>query len=613
MKKITIIILLNLFLISSLTAQNLLYNGDFESGGNGTNFLVDGAGYTLITTPTGNTSAGNYAFVSNPLPLNTTSFISSFDHTTGNASGKMMVVDGNSNNTQPRFWKAGSNGQGFCGLSTINGQYFFSYYIKSVANTVTAADPTTRADIRVAFTGAINITLAEGSQIAPLPSTIAPDFGWQKVTYSFIAINPCVTIEMWNNNPSFVGNDFAIDDLSLSVAGLSAFSYVNSGNVSCNGANDGFIVVNPANPPTTIYSLSGTSNATNSSVVFTGLAPGTYAINFTDSVLGVTNITGITITQPAIVPPIITSPNTVIGIGNATTLTASGGNGTYLWTASPPDPSLATPTAANITVSPTVTTTYTCSSGAIARNLIFNGDFEVLNQPFITNAQNYFKIANPSCFENTIGIVPNSQAWCPTLSNCNTRTNTGSMLVYNGSNLATGSKIVWSQKVPVPSGTNLTFSFWLQSLGLPAINPSTVEVTINGVVVNTSTIPATDCTWVQRIINWNSGAATFADIRIIDKLQTIGYQNDYAIDDITFSYNKNCVPSKNVIVSFATTTPVLGGINLTVTSDSPVCDELDCVNLTAVYTDTKRTTTYTVAPKVGGFAAYPFKIGRAHV
>ena len=75
--------IITLFSIGS-NSQNLLINGDFESGGNGVGFNINGAGYSEILPPfSGNTSPGNYAFTNNPQPMNTGFFIAGGDHTTG--------------------------------------------------------------------------------------------------------------------------------------------------------------------------------------------------------------------------------------------------------------------------------------------------------------------------------------------------------------------------------------------------------------------------------------------------------------------------------------------------------------------------------------------------
>ncbi len=76
----------SLILITALISfqgfsQNLLVNGDFESG-SVVGFFSNGAGYTRITPPfSGSTNAGNWALTSNQQPMNTASFINSGDHT----------------------------------------------------------------------------------------------------------------------------------------------------------------------------------------------------------------------------------------------------------------------------------------------------------------------------------------------------------------------------------------------------------------------------------------------------------------------------------------------------------------------------------------------------
>jgi hypothetical protein len=76
---------------TTISAQTLI-NGNFESGGNGVGFLINGIGYTQINPPTGSSFQGNYAITTNPQLLNS-NFISGGDHTTG--FGRMLVVDGN--------------------------------------------------------------------------------------------------------------------------------------------------------------------------------------------------------------------------------------------------------------------------------------------------------------------------------------------------------------------------------------------------------------------------------------------------------------------------------------------------------------------------------------
>ncbi|WP_396140459.1 hypothetical protein, partial [Flavobacterium sp.] len=202
----------SLILISALISfqgfsQNLLVNGDFESG-SVVGFFSNGAGYTRITPPfSGSTNAGNWALTSNSQLLNTSSFVSSGDHTSG--TGFMMVVDGNTTGGQQNFWEAGNAGGGVCGLS-IGSTYTFSYWIRSVYGPV-SGNPTP-AIIGVDILNANSVTLVSGSLTAPPTAN-----GWQQVVFSFRPNGSCVNIKLFNNNTNFDGNDFAIDDISVTA------------------------------------------------------------------------------------------------------------------------------------------------------------------------------------------------------------------------------------------------------------------------------------------------------------------------------------------------------------------------------------------------------------
>ena len=188
-------------------SQNLLVNGDFESG-SVVGFFSNGAGYTRITPPfSGSTNAGNWALTTNPQLLNTSSFVSTGDHTSG--TGFMMVIDGNTTGGQQNFWEAGNAGGGVCGLS-IGSTYTFSYWIRSVYGPV-SGNPTP-AILGVDILNANTVTLVSGSLTAPPTAN-----GWQQVVFTFRPNGSCVNIKLFNNNTNFDGNDFAIDDMSVTA------------------------------------------------------------------------------------------------------------------------------------------------------------------------------------------------------------------------------------------------------------------------------------------------------------------------------------------------------------------------------------------------------------
>ncbi|MFN9113687.1 MAG: hypothetical protein ACK5XN_26760 [Bacteroidota bacterium] len=151
------------FFFSSVFAQNLIANGDFEQGNN----VGFSSNYVFIA-PTGSTSAGQYGIGKNPQLYNSSSFINTGDHTTG--TGNMMIVDGtnNSGNPEPFFWRVNNNGE-ICGL-TVGAKYTFSYWIKSIYNP--GISGASVANVRIKWNnsqGGEFINPVSGSTFAPVP------------------------------------------------------------------------------------------------------------------------------------------------------------------------------------------------------------------------------------------------------------------------------------------------------------------------------------------------------------------------------------------------------------------------------------------------------------
>ncbi|HRG18952.1 MAG TPA: lamin tail domain-containing protein, partial [Flavobacterium lutivivi] len=533
------------FFTQNAFSQNLLINGDFESGGNGVGFSLNGAGYTQINAPfSGTTSPGNYAFTTNPQPMNTSVFISGGDHTTG--TGNMMVIDGNSTGGAQRFWRAGNTGGGVCSL-TIGATYTFSYWIKSVSTTVTNA--ATQADIGIQFNNANNITLVAGSTLAPLPAS-----GWQQVIYTFTPTNACVNIELWNNNTNMVGNDFAVDDFVLTPPPTALSITSSFTNPRCRNSNDGVIVGYGIGGITPYFSfnLTGPVNQSNITGVFTGLPPGNYTIQVIDA-MGSDAQMFVTLTNPS---GINAGTDATICSGNSTTLSATGSATGYTWTASPADASLTTPNISNPIVSPTQTTTYTATSTTNNTiNLISNGNFSNGNVSFDTD-YTFFSASNPSGSQRAYGITLNPNTWETGFAACGDHTSgSGLMMVVDGSIYNAGNDLVWAQTVGVGASQNYTLSFWVQTLSVN--NPATLRVVINGVTVGTINAPATTCTWLNFSQVWNSGANTIAAIQIFDaNVNSNG--NDFALDDIAFTTNSTCTLTDQVVVTVnSALTPVI--------------------------------------------------------
>lgn len=557
--------LLVLFILLASTAgfaQNLLSNGNFESGGNGVGFNINSCCYNQINPPfSGSTSPGNYAVTNNPQPMNPTIFLSFGDHTTG--SGNMLVVDGTNTGGQQRFWRAGNSGGGVCGL-TVGTTYTFSFWIRSVSNTV--VNQTTQAQINIQWNNANNVirtstnaTTGSGDVLVPLPAS-----GWQQVVYTFVPTNACVNIEMYDNNTNLAGNDFAMDDVMVMAPPQPLSLTYSITNPTCptntNATIFGYGI--GGTPPYTNYALSGAASVpTSATGQFTGLAPGNYSVTVTDS-------TGATQTQNGIVIPnapdmSLTATQTTICAGASTTITASGGMTAYNWTSDVSDPTMAA-TGSPQTVSPTQTTTYTVTSTSVrSDNLIYNGDFFLGNVGFTSDYTYY--ATNTSLAQKAYGVVANANTWESAFASCSEHTGSAGskMLVVDGSTVNAGNDAFWCQTIPVNPGQNYTLTYYLQALAAPT--NASIQVKINGVVVGTPAATSTSlCAWTQPTINWNSGASTTANICFYD-LTTTPAGNDFAIDDITFSRTNNCNLSKSITIT------VTNSIVLNIVDPSAVC------------------------------------------
>jgi hypothetical protein len=519
-----------------LSAQ-ILSNGDFESGGSGAGFMVHD--YTLINPLNGTSSPGFYGRTTDPALMNST-YNSGGDHTTG--TGNMMVFDGSLLSNR-FFWTTGNTG-GAIGGFTTGTTYIFSFWIKSVSDEVTS-DDATRASIGIFFVNANNINPSNQNFLAPLPSE-----GWVNIQYSFVAAADNVMVRLKTNNPGPIGNDFAIDDFSITEGGLPFVGSYVTANPTCPSGTDGSITVNLTGGvlPYTAYSLTGTVSQTNNSVIFTGLGEGTYNVNVSDSNGAQYTQNGIVLAAPNNLQ--LSAPVTICS-GDATPLTATGGTGSYAWTANPLDSSITNPNGATQTVSPTVTTTYTVISGSVSSpvNLIQNSDFSQGNTLFVTE---YTQVADPNPFgvQTSYDIVTNPGAWfAPFCTGGDHTTGSGNLMVFDGAVDPTGNVIAWSNQNPVvvSPNTNYTFSYYVASVSPE--NPARLEVIINGVSQGSPvTAPGATCLWTQVSYNWNSGSNTAANFAIYDR-NTASGGNDFALDDITFKEAITCLYQKTVTVT----------------------------------------------------------------
>ncbi len=172
----------------------------------------------------------------------------------------------------------------------------------------------------------------------------------------------------------------------------------------------------------------------------------------------------------------------------------------------------------------------------LAGNLIANGDFSLGNSGF-TNDYIYGSITvDGHC---VVGYDVADSYFGTTGGNefRDHTTGTGQMLMLNGR--AVANSAAWVQSVSVSASTPYTFSGWAASWGDSGgtgdPHPASLLFQINGVTVGTGLqLPSTIQQWMQWSLQWNSGSATTAVIRIVDT-ETNWYGNDFTMDDLSLS------------------------------------------------------------------------------
>jgi len=520
-----------------LLGQNHVFNGDFELGGPGIGFIVNGNGYSFQVPPyLGTTSPGNCTVTQHPELFNTTQFLPINDHTSG--SGNMLVVDGGTTGGNQPFWQAGNNGGGVCGLSPGN-NYLLSYWLHSVSTAVT--NPATQADIKVLFTNASNVTVLTQPTLAPLPA-----LGWQPYAVQFTANSACVSIELYDNNLVANGNDFAIDDISVKPLDDPLFASASTTRPNCSDSTSaGIAVYAKGGVPPYSFQLSGPSgNFSNNQGIFTGLLSGTYSCTVTDF-----NNQTITLASIVVFPNnyLLVHPQDTAVCSNSTVniQVSAHQNTSYLWTASPADPGLVNPSSASISVSPLQSTVYTVSSSDQNFNLLSNGNFESGNTGFSTDLT-YFTPSNSMALPSSYGLTPNAGFWEPSFAACVDHTlgnGVGIMLVVDGA--VSGNALVWKQHAVVEKHKNYTFQYYAQSV--KGVNPAVLQTRINGIPVMTDTLGLATCNWQLHTTVWNSGNDTSVLLEI-HNLNQSSNGNDFALDDISLYTLRSCTNQSSVTI-----------------------------------------------------------------
>ncbi|WP_462255476.1 Ig-like domain-containing protein [Ferruginibacter sp.] len=217
---------------SALT--NILYSQDFGTGTGLTNVIpapVIGSGVLFPTGTTLYTSSvtqpipvETYTITNNVQNANTTDFLSFTDHT-GNANGRMLIVNADAAN---QVMYRGTFQSSLC----ANQEYSLSFYAAFVGN----ATYQTKCN---AFGGfkypQLKIRLRDGVSgliITDVSTTSIPGTVWQQYGLKFLApvSYTNIILELINDAPGGCGNDIAIDDIqfgncdALPVVNVSAVS-----------------------------------------------------------------------------------------------------------------------------------------------------------------------------------------------------------------------------------------------------------------------------------------------------------------------------------------------------------------------------------------------------
>lgn len=185
MKRILLFIALILFSVPDLASQNLVTNGDFTGGNTG---FVSDYTYAAVNTP----APGLYGVVTDPSSWYV-NFPACTDHTTG--TGNMMVFDGATVGFAHRVWNQVIP-------VTANTNYTFSYWVQSFSTSSPASLQTTINGVAV-------------GAIVSAPATITCG-NWQRITAIWNSgASTSADIVIHNNTTQTIGNDFGIDDISL--------------------------------------------------------------------------------------------------------------------------------------------------------------------------------------------------------------------------------------------------------------------------------------------------------------------------------------------------------------------------------------------------------------
>ncbi len=170
--------------------------------------------------------------------------------------------------------------------------------------------------------------------------------------------------------------------------------------------------------------------------------------------------------------------------------------------------------------------------------LIVNGDFELGRSGFETQ----YTCTTDLTASGTIVVGVNPQDHHPMAASYGDHTRgDGRMLIVNGS--VDGNATVWGQAVPVKPNTEYAFLYWLSTWDRAGTRQAQIRCRINSEArVGAAGFAGTTAgEWGCILLRWNSGPASVANIRLVDRTGTEA-DNDFALDDIDMvEVGDNCV------------------------------------------------------------------------
>ena len=307
------------------------------------------AGETNYPYVTGTPINGSYviSYTSNPSgtvpPLG--DYIHAGDHT-GNPHGCMMIV----NADYPPDTVFTINITGLC----PNTAYAFSAFVANNDNP-TGLGPVCSVSNYIYANVRFQIEYPPGTLQGSVNSGNLPlgtndsNLTWIQTGFMFTTASgqSATKIVLINNAPGGCGNDFVVDDISITPCGSGNLLSISGNTVICSGA-------------TTTLTASGAGSytwntgSTNASVIVSPTVTTTYTVESSGGVGSCSSANSIAVATVSVVPnlPVSITGDSIICIGQTTTLTANGASN-YIWSAN-----AGSATNASVVLSPTVTTIF---------------------------------------------------------------------------------------------------------------------------------------------------------------------------------------------------------------------------------------------------------------